>query len=141
MCEERTKTRCVHCELVQWADRANCRRCGQFLPAPVVNIIERVVENVVHQQDHQCVQSLQEACKLISATVARLQESSASEKISMPFNSLPAVEPFPKLDEVERAMIVAAYRRSNGRPAEAARLLGIGKTTFYRKLRGLRELA
>jgi transcriptional regulator of acetoin/glycerol metabolism len=36
--------------------------------------------------------------------------------------------------EVERAMIVAAYERSNRRPLEAARLLGIGRTTLYRKL-------
>ncbi len=41
-----------------------------------------------------------------------------------------AVEEFPTLDEMERAMIVAAYRRSNRKPLEAARLLGIGKTTF-----------
>jgi len=24
MCEERAKSRCVQCELVQWADHANC---------------------------------------------------------------------------------------------------------------------
>ena len=39
--------------------------------------------------------------------------------------------------EVERAMIVAAYERSNRRPLVAARLLGIGKTTVYRKLRAM----
>jgi hypothetical protein len=49
MCEERAKTRCVQCELVQWADNARCRRCGQALPAPVVNVVERVVERVVLQ--------------------------------------------------------------------------------------------
>jgi transcriptional regulator of acetoin/glycerol metabolism len=43
--------------------------------------------------------------------------------------------------EVERAMIVAAYERSNRRPLEAARLLGIGKTTVYRKLRAMGEAA
>jgi len=32
-------------------------------------------------------------------------------------------------------MILAAYQRSNRKPLEAARLLGIGKTTLYRKLR------
>jgi transcriptional regulator of acetoin/glycerol metabolism len=37
--------------------------------------------------------------------------------------------------EMERAIIVAAYERSNRKPLEAARLLGIGKTTVYRKLR------
>ena len=51
------------------------------------------------------------------------------------------VEPFPTLDAMERAMIVAAYRKSNRKPIEAARLLGIGKTTFYRKLREIRRVA
>ena len=33
MNKERETVRCVQCELVQWADHANCRRCGQVLPA------------------------------------------------------------------------------------------------------------
>jgi transcriptional regulator of acetoin/glycerol metabolism len=43
--------------------------------------------------------------------------------------------------EVERAMIVAAFERSNRRPLEAAQLLGIGKTTVYRKLRAMGHAA
>jgi transcriptional regulator of acetoin/glycerol metabolism len=43
--------------------------------------------------------------------------------------------------EVERALIVAAFERSNRRPLEAAPLLGIGKTTFYRKLREMGQEA
>jgi two-component system response regulator HydG len=43
--------------------------------------------------------------------------------------------------EVERKMILAAYRRANRRPLEAARLLGIGKTTMYRKLREMMQAA
>jgi len=141
MNKERDRVRCVQCELVQWADHANCRRCGQALPAPIVNVVERVVERVVIEQDSQYFESLQEASKLISATGARLQESSASRKLPVHFHPLPTVETFPTLDEMERAMIVAAYRRSNHKPAEAARLLGIGKTTFYRKLREVRRAA
>ena len=141
MSEEREKVRCGHCELVQWRDRANCRRCGNALPAPIVNVVERVVEKIVVHQDSQCLKNLQEACKLISATAVRLQESSSNQKLPVRFNSLPAVEPFPTLDEMERAMIVAAYRRSNRKPMEAARLLGIGKTTFYRKLKALKAAA
>jgi transcriptional regulator of acetoin/glycerol metabolism len=56
-------------------------------------------------------------------------------------HSLPEVETLPTLDEMERAMILAAYRKSNRKPVEAARLLGIGKTTFYRKLREMRQIA
>jgi transcriptional regulator of acetoin/glycerol metabolism len=43
--------------------------------------------------------------------------------------------------EMERAIIVAAYERSNRRPLDAARLLGIGKTTVYRKLKAMGEVA
>ena len=141
MCEERVKIRCAACELVQWADHAKCRRCGQVLPAPIVNVVERVVERIVVQQDSRSLEDLQEASKLISATAARLKESYASPAPPDCFHSLSAVEQFPTLDEMERALIVAAYRRSNRKPLEAARLLGIGKTTFYRKLKELRQAA
>ena len=141
MCDERAKTRCVRCELVQWADDANCRRCGHALSAPIVSIVERVVEKVVIRQDSQCVENLLEASKLISATAARLEESTAQQRLPAHLNSLSAVEKFPTLDEMERAMILAAYRKSNRKPVEAARLLGIGKTTIYRKLKEMRQIA
>ena len=141
MCDERAKTRCVHCELVQWADHANCRRCGYALPAPIVNIVERVVEKLAIRQDSQCLENLLEASKLISDATARLKESYSSQELPVHFSSLQAVEPFPTFDEMERAMLIAAYRRSNRKPVEAARLLGVGKTTFYRKLKELRQVA
>ena len=141
MNKERETVRCVQCELVQWADHANCRRCGQALPAPIVNVVERVVEKVVFRQDSQCLLNLQEASKLIFATAARLEESTAQQRLTERLNSLSTVETFPTLDQVERTMILAAYRKSNRKPVEAARLLGIGKTTFYRKLKEMRQIA
>lgn len=141
MCDERAKTRCVHCELVQWADHANCRRCGNALSAPIVNIVERVVEKVVIRQDSQCVENLLEASKLISATASKLQDSLVAPELPIRWRPISGVEPFPTLDSMERAMILAAYRKSNRKPIEAARLLGIGKTTFYRKLREIRQAA
>jgi transcriptional regulator of acetoin/glycerol metabolism len=141
MCDERARTRCVHCELVQWADHANCRRCGHALPAPIVNVVERLVEKVVIQQDSQCLENLLEASKLISATAAKLQESRVTQDLPMHSGPTSGIEPFPTLDAMERAMIVAAYTKSNRKPLEAARLLGIGKTTFYRKLREIRQVA
>ena len=107
MCEERAKIRCVQCELVQWADQVNCRRCGKALPAPIVNVVERVVEKVVIQQDSQCLENLLEASKLISATAAKLQESRVAPHL--PVHSVPIsdIEPFPTLDVVERALIIA----------------------------------
>jgi transcriptional regulator of acetoin/glycerol metabolism len=123
----------MQCELVQWADHANCRRCGQVLPVPIVNFVERVVEKVIVQHDSQCLENLEEASKLISATAAKLQESRAIQELPVHSGPLSGIEPFPTLDAMERAMIMAAYRKSNRKPVEAARLLGIGKTTFYRK--------
>ena len=36
----RRRVRCISCELVQWATRPNCRRCGIQLPQPVINVVE-----------------------------------------------------------------------------------------------------
>jgi len=141
MCEERAKIRCVQCELVQWADQVNCRRCGKALPAPIVNVVERVVEKVVIQQDSQCLENLLEASKLISATAAKLQESRVTRELPTHSGPISGIEPFPTLNAMERALIIAAYRKSNRKPVEAARLLGIGKTTFYRKLKEMRQAA
>ena len=141
MSEEREKVRCRSCELVQWRDRGNCRRCGTTLPEPIVRIVERVVEKVVIRQDPQCLQKLEEAHRLISAATERLQRSSAEEKAPILFSNISEAGAFPTMAEMERAIIVAAYERSNRRPLEAARLLGIGKTTVYRKLKAMGEAA
>lgn len=116
MAEERDKIRCRVCELVQWNDREHCRRCGAALPEPIVKIVERVV--------------FQPAERNAAETVTK---SSLSE--------LWDLSDFPTIAEVERTMILAAYQRSNRQPLAAARLLGIGKTTMYRKLREIRSLA
>lgn len=141
MNEEQAKIRCHSCELVQWSDRANCRRCGMPLPEPIVNIVERVVEKVVIRQDPQCLQKLEQASRLISAATERLTEQCVETAAPIVFPQVPETGVFPTMAEVERAMIVAAYERSNRRPLEAARLLGIGKTTVYRKLRAMGEAA
>jgi DNA-binding NtrC family response regulator len=143
MCEEREKVRCRRCELVQWSDRASCRRCGTALPEPVVKVFERVVEKVVIGHDPACLQSLQRACDLISAATDRLTQRHLGEieVDSVRLSQVPETEAFPTMAEVERAMILAAYRRSNRKPLEAARLLGIGKTTLYRKLREIGDAA
>ena len=120
MSEEREKVRCQKCELAQWRDRKLCRRCGVALPEPIVKIVERVVERVV------------------------LQLSSGKDAESVPVPVLRetgATTDFPTMAEMERRMILAAYQRSNRRPLLAARLLGIGKTTMYRKLREMKPAA
>jgi len=137
MSEEREKVRCQSCELVQWSDRANCRRCGSALPEPVVKVVERVVL----QHDPECLENLEKARRLILAATERLMQQSFESVDPVVLPHGPQAEVFPTLAEVERAAIVAAYQRSNRKPLEAARLLGIGKTTLYRKLREIREAA
>jgi len=131
MSEEREKVRCQRCELVQWSDRENCRRCGTALPQPLVKIVERVLEKVVIRHDPECIQSLAQARELISAATDRLMQPVAP---AVPAQ-VPETGALPTMAEMERAMILAAYRKSNRRPLEAARMLGIGKTTLYRKLK------
>lgn len=141
MSEERVKIRCRNCELVQWTDRANCRRCGNALPEPVVQIVERVVEKVVIRHDPQCLEKLEQACRLISAATERLHQSGVEQKTLILLNQISEAEVFPTMAQVERSVVVAAYERSNRKPLEAARLLGIGKSTMYRKFREISEAA
>jgi transcriptional regulator of acetoin/glycerol metabolism len=141
MSEERDKVRCRHCELVQWSDRANCRRCDTALPEPVVKIVERVVEKVVIRHDPECLQSLRKAYDLISAATDRLTQQRVEAVAPIIVAEVPEAGIFPTMAEVERAMIAMAYQRSNRKPLEAARLLGIGKTTLYRKLREIGRAA
>ena len=141
MCEEREKVRCRNCELVQWSDRVNCRRCGVVLPKPLVKIVERVVEKVVIRHDPECIQSLAQARELISTAADRLTQRTADAATPIVLAQVQETGAFPTMAEVERAMILAAYQKSNRRPLEAARLLGIGKTTLYRKLREMGQEA
>jgi|SRR5580698_10616838 transcriptional regulator of acetoin/glycerol metabolism len=137
MREEREKVRCQSCELVQWSDQAKCRRCRSALPEPIV----KVVEKVVIRHDPQCLEDLDEARKLILAATDRLVQQPLEPVAPVVLAQVPETGTFPTLAEVERVMIVAAYQKSNRRPLEAARLLGIGKTTLYRKLREIGEAA
>ena len=52
--------------------------------------------------------------------------------MAMPMGSFPEGEILP-LDEVIEAHMVYALRRCKGNTAEAARLLGIGRSTLYRR--------
>src|SRR5438477_13053972 len=129
MCEERERVRCQSCELVQWSDQAKCRRCRSALPEPIVKVVERVVEKVVIRHDPQCLENLDEARKLILAATNRLTHQSVEAGSPVVQDQVHETGVFPTLAEVERSMILAAFQKSNRRPLEAARLLGIGQTT------------
>jgi transcriptional regulator of acetoin/glycerol metabolism len=88
-----------------------------------------------------CIQSLQQARDLISAAADRLTQQRSEAVDPVVLARFPETEVFATMVEVKRAMVLAAYRRPNRRPLEAARLLGIGKTTLYRKLREIGEAA
>ena len=141
MCEEREKVRCRCCELVQWSDRADCRRCGGALPEPLVKIVERVVEKVIIRQDPQCLENLEQARQLIAEVSERLTYQCAGSATPLDVEHSSQSDSFPTMAEMERAMILAAYQKSKRMPLEAARLLGIGKTTLYRKLRAMGQRA
>jgi DNA-binding NtrC family response regulator len=51
------------------------------------------------------------------------------------YANLPQNDVLLPLDELERRAILRALRESGGDKLAAARLLGIGKTTLYRKLK------
>jgi hypothetical protein len=70
MRNERVNRR-LQCEHVQSTDHGNCRRCGEALAVPVVNVVERVVEGVVLRQDAQCLENLQEAPRVAPASQER----------------------------------------------------------------------
>ena len=141
MSEERDKVRCRQCELVQWNDGEHCRRCGVALPQPVIKIVERVIEKVVVRLDTECVRDLEQARRIIAEVSDRLARSSRDKATPFLLAGNSELEEFPTMAEVERAMILAAYQRSNRKTLDAARLLGIGKTTLYRKLRELQQAA
>lgn len=65
--------RCRNCELVQWRDRENCRRCGAALPKPIVKIVENVVQEIIVRRDPLCLEELQQA---------RQQRAAASESLA-----------------------------------------------------------
>ena len=137
MSKERERVRCGKCELVQWSDRSNCRRCGEALPAPVVTVVERVVEKIVVRRDPRCLEWLERACQLISAATEQMTQPYPAWTVPFPVGGMLEIDAFPTMAEMERAMILAAYEKSERKPMVAAQLLGIGKTTFYRKLKEL----
>jgi transcriptional regulator of acetoin/glycerol metabolism len=140
MSEERERVRCRNCELVQWRAGENCRRCGAALPDPIVKIVERVVERVVVRQDPECLENLEQARRLLAVASERLTHQFAESAAAFVLAHASQPSSFPTMAEMERTMVLAAFQRSNRKALEAARLLGIGKTTLYRKLREIGQL-
>ncbi len=103
---EERKVWCLACGLCQY-QRPNCRRCGAALPMPEPAPEPAAETKVIRER----VEIACPRCGLF-AEEAKL----------------------PTLQEAERMLIEEAMRRAHGQPSEASRLLGIGRTTLYRRL-------
>jgi len=124
--QTRRRVRCIGCELVQWATKPNCRRCGVRLPQPVLNMVEVEKPVPVVQKEILEVPVIRE----ITVPIAR-------PCLRCTLNQTPswADREFPTIEQMERSLIAAALDRCQGDRLRAAAMLGIGKTTIYRKLR------
>lgn len=72
---ELIESECLEFDLDHARRDTNYRRSGQVLAAPIVKVVERVMEKVIIKQDPQCFDNLYEASKLISAPASKLKES------------------------------------------------------------------
>jgi DNA-binding NtrC family response regulator len=70
----------------------------------------------------------------LSVLKAKTSEKPLAEEHSSSVDFLSAFESFPTIAQVERYVIERAIAKSDGNLSEAVRLLGIGRTTLYRKL-------
>jgi transcriptional regulator with GAF, ATPase, and Fis domain len=103
---EERKVWCLACGLCQYQGQ-NCRRCGAALPMPESAPNPDPEPKVIRER----VEVACPRCGLFAAE-AKL----------------------PTLREAEQMLIEEAMRRTHGQPSEASRLLGIGRTTLYRRL-------
>jgi transcriptional regulator with PAS, ATPase and Fis domain len=100
-------TTCIECGLRQYW-RETCRRCERPLSKADVIYVERVVEKVIEV-----------VVEMPCLTCSFHQK------------------PLPTLAEVEGKLYVEAYARVGGDVRKLATLLGVGKTTAYRRVREL----
>jgi transcriptional regulator of acetoin/glycerol metabolism len=77
---------------------------------------------------------VERAVALGSGPILHVGDLPSNLKYDMPA-PLPDKDEFLPLEELERRAILRALRESGGDKLRAARLLGIGKTTLYRKLK------
>jgi len=130
--EHRKRVRCGNCELTQW-EAKTCRRCLRALPAPVVEFVEVEKPVPVLQKELVEVPVIREV--LVPVEQPCLRCAGLSVSASATHQRIETANNFPSLAEMERTLIHAALDRSGGDRQKAAHMLGIGKTTIYRKLK------
>ncbi len=105
---------------------------------PVRTISEDAMRRLIDYDWHGNVRELENAVQraLVLGSGPILEVEDLSYDIQYPSDGLlPKSDEFPPLGEVERRAILRALRESCGDKKEAARRLGIGRTTLYRKLK------
>lgn len=106
-----------------------CRRCRRALPAPLVEFVE--VEKLVPVIQKELV----EVPVIREVLVAVEQPCLRCAGFARSSSHIETPDHLPSLAEMERTLIQAALDRSGGDRQKAAHMLGIGKTTIYRKLK------
>ena len=96
------RVRCIGCELVQWATRPNCRRCGARLPQPVIDVVIEKAVPVVQKEILE-VPVIREVTVPIDRPCLRcaLNQTTPSSVNSQ----------FPTIEQMERSLIEAALDR------------------------------
>jgi hypothetical protein len=130
--EHRKRVRCGHCDLTQW-EAETCRRCRHALPAPIVEYVEVEKPVPVIQKELVEVPVIREV--LVPVEQPCLKCAGLSLSASQTPQPIEAAINLPSLAEMEKTLIRAALDRSRGDRQKAAHMLGIGKTTIYRKLK------
>lgn len=82
--------------------------------------------------------AIQRAVALGSGPILHSADLPTYVQYPRPDEKIPASDEITTLEEMERRAILRALRETNGDKLVAARLLGIGKTTLYRKLKQYR---
>jgi DNA-binding NtrC family response regulator len=103
------------------------------LPAPVVEFIE--VEKPVPVITKELVEVPVIREVLVPVEQPCLKCAGLSLSSSLTRQRIEVTNEMPSLAEMERMLIQAALDRSGGDRQKAAHMLGIGKTTIYRKLK------
>jgi DNA-binding NtrC family response regulator len=118
--------------LTQW-EAESCRRCHQALPAPIIEFVE--VEKPVPVVTKELVEVPVIREVLVPVEQPCLKCAGLASSALQTPQRIEADEILPSLAEMERTLIQAALGRSGGDRQKAAHMLGIGKTTIYRKLK------
>jgi len=114
--------------------------CIQHMVAINSGPLLHVMDLPSHLQNHAAASRSQSIVRAAAASEQQLTASSPPPEAENPVSAAPAVPACPVLPlaELERQAILGALEYTRGDRAVAAHLLGIGRTTLYRKLKEYR---